>query len=298
MAAVLSTIHLQSAPFMLLFVDNLTNVDFSFLDPQRGLLGETWLANVQLHGELDEQGMVCDFGTVKKLLRHWLDTELDHRLAVPAQSPNITITEIGDQWDIQWEFGDDGEFLHTRSPKDAIALVEAEVLTPESVADWCIQRLKTLFPESVAQLELTFTCEAIDGSFYHYSHGLKKHGGNCQRIAHGHRSRIDIWANNQKCPVLEHQWAERWRDIYIGTREDIIAKPQFGGLGYYHFAYTSAQGPFELTLPQRCCYLIDTDSTVEFLAYHIAQTTRAENPDKMIRVKAFEGINKGALADA
>ena len=298
MAAVLSTIHLQSAPFMLLFVDNLTNVDFSFLDPQRGLLGETWLANVQLHGELDEQGMVCDFGTVKKLLRHWLDTELDHRLAVPAQSPNITITEIGDQWDIQWEFGDDGEFLHTRSPKDAIALVEAEVLTPESVADWCIQRLKTLFPESVAQLELTFTCEAIDGAFYHYSHGLKKHGGNCQRIAHGHRSRIDIWANNQKCPVLEHQWAERWRDIYIGTREDIIAKPQFGGLGYYHFAYTSAQGPFELTLPQRCCYLIDTDSTVEFLAYHIAQTTRAENPDKMIRVKAFEGINKGALADA
>lgn len=298
MAAVLSTTHLQSAPFMLLFVDNLTNVDFSFLDPQRGLLGETWLANVQLHGELDEQGMVCDFGTVKKLLRHWLDTELDHRLAVPAQSPNITITEIGDQWDIQWEFGDDGEFLHTRSPKDAIALVEAEVLTPESVADWCIQRLKTLFPESVAQLELTFTCEAIDGSFYHYSHGLKKHGGNCQRIAHGHRSRIDIWANNQKCPVLEHQWAERWRDIYIGTREDIIAKPQFGGLGYYHFAYTSAQGPFELTLPQRCCYLIDTDSTVEFLAYHIAQTTRAENPDKMIRVKAFEGINKGALADA
>ena len=298
MAAVLSTIHLQSAPFMLLFVDNLTNVDFSFLDPQRGLLGETWLANVQLHGELDEQGMVCDFGTVKKLLRHWLDTELDHRLAVPAQSPNITITEIGDQWDIQWEFGDDGEFLHTRSPKDAIALVEAEILTPESVADWCIRRLKTLFPESVAQLELTFTCEAIDGSFYHYSHGLKKHGGNCQRIAHGHRSRIDIWANNQKCPVLEHQWAERWRDIYIGTREDIIAKPQFGGLGYYHFAYTSAQGPFELTLPQRCCYLIDTDSTVEFLAYHIAQTTRAENPDKMIRVKAFEGINKGALADA
>lgn len=298
MAAVLSTIHLQSAPFMLLFVDNLTNVDFSFLDPERGLLGETWLANVQLHGELDEQGMVCDFGTVKKLLRHWLDTELDHRLAVPAQSPNITITEIGDQWDIQWEFGDDGEFLHTRSPKDAIALVEAEVLTPESVADWCIRRLKTLFPESVAQLELTFTCEAIDGAFYHYSHGLKKHGGNCQRIAHGHRSRIDIWANNQKCPVLEHQWAERWRDIYIGTREDIIAKPQFGGLGYYHFAYTSAQGPFELTLPQRCCYLIDTDSTVEFLAYHIAQTTRAENPDKMIRVKAFEGINKGALADA
>lgn len=283
---------------MLLFVDNLTNVDFSFLDPNRGLLGETWLANVALHGELDAQGMVCDFGTVKKVLRHWLDTELDHRLAVPANSPNITITEDGDFLDVRWQFGAQGEFLHTRSPRDAIALVDAEVLTQETIARWCITQLKKLFPESVARLDLTFTCEQIDGAFYHYSHGLKKHDGNCQRIAHGHRSRIDIWANDAKCPVLEHQWAERWRDIYIGTREDIIAQPNHGGSDYYHFAYTSAQGKFELTLPRRCCYLIDTDTTVEFLAYHIAQQTRIENADKMIRVKAFEGINKGAIADA
>lgn len=283
---------------MLLFVDNLTNVDFSFLDAQRGLLGETWLANVTLQGELDEQGMVCDFGTVKKLLRHWLDTELDHRLAVPIHSPNITIHEEGDLLDIHWEFGRNDEFLHTRAPREAIALVEAEELTAESVAAWCITRLKALFPESIARLELSFTCEPIDGAFYQYSHGLKKHGGNCQRIAHGHRSRIDIWANDQKSAQLEHQWAERWRDIYIGTREDILAKPQFAGLDYYHFAYTSAQGKFELTLPQHCCYLIDTDSTVEFLAHHIAQVTRGENAGTHIRVKAFEGINKGALADA
>jgi 6-pyruvoyl-tetrahydropterin synthase len=72
---------------MLLFVDNLTNVDFSFLDAQRGLLGETYLANIRLLGDLDEQGMVCDFGIVKKRVRHWLDTELDHRLAVPIHSP-------------------------------------------------------------------------------------------------------------------------------------------------------------------------------------------------------------------
>ena len=64
---------------MLLFVDHLTNVDFSFLDERRGLLGETWLANVQLQGDLDDQGMVCDFGIVKKRLRQWLDEELDHR---------------------------------------------------------------------------------------------------------------------------------------------------------------------------------------------------------------------------
>jgi 6-pyruvoyl-tetrahydropterin synthase len=281
---------------MLLFVDNLTNVDFSFLDAKRGLLGETYLANIGLQGELDEQGMVCDFGTVKKIVRHWLDTELDHRLAVPIHAPNISITDEGDFLSIRWQFGDAGQFLHTRSPRDAIALVDAESLTPESVAKWCITQLKKLFPESVAQLELTFTREEITGANYHYSHGLKKHLGNCQRIAHGHRSRIDIWENGIKSPELEQLWAERWRDIYIGTRADIKATPTHNDQAYYHFAYVSQQGPFELTIPQACCYLIDTDSTVELIAQHFAQATKAERPQSVIRVKAFEGINKGAIA--
>jgi len=283
---------------MQLFVDNLTNVDFSYLDPERGLLGETWLANIILHGELDEQGMVCDFGTVKKILRHWLDTELDHRLAVPIHSPNITLTESSDYIDIRWQFGAQGEHLHTRSPRDAIALVEAETLTPESIARWCITQLKQHFPLSIARLELSFSVEPIDGAYYHYSHGLKKHLGNCQRIAHGHRSRLDIWANGKKSPELEQYWAEKWKDIYIGTRQDITDTPVINGTDYMKFAYVSAQGPFEITLPKRCCYLIETDTTVELLAYHIAQQTRSSHPETFIRVKAYEGINKGAIAEA
>ncbi len=282
---------------MLLFVDNLTNVDFSFLDAERGLLGETYLANIGLQGELDEQGMVCDFGTVKKLVRHWLDTELDHRLAVPIHSPNITIKEEGEFLNIRWQFGAAGQFLQTRSPRDAIALVDAEALTPDSIATWCISQLKSLFPESVAKLELNFTQEEISGASYHYSHGLKKHLGNCQRIAHGHRSRIDIWENGIKSPELEQLWAERWRDIYIGTRADIQSTPVHDDCRYYHFAYVSQQGPFELTIPQSCCYLIDTDSTVELIAQHFALATKAERPTSIIRVKAFEGINKGAIAE-
>ena len=283
---------------MLLFVDNLTNVDFSFLDPTRGLLGETYLANIRLLGELDEQGMVCDFGKVKKLVRHWLDTELDHRLAVPVRSPNIQVHEEGEFIAIRWQFGNSGEFLQTRSPRDAIALVDAEVLTPNSIAHWCINQLKHLFPESVARLELDFSQEEISGAHYHYSHGLKKHLGNCQRIAHGHRSRIDIWQDGIKSPLLEAQWAARWCDIYVGTRSDISAQPIINNLDYFTFAYVSQQGPFELTIPQRCCYIIDTDTTVELIAQHFAQATKLEFPDSNICAKAYEGINKGAIAES
>lgn len=282
---------------MQLFVDQLTNVDFSYLDPVRGLLGETYLANIRLEGALDEQGMVCDFGKVKKQTRNWLDDELDHRLAIPVKSPNLQLEDLGNQYAIRWAFGDN-EYLLTRCPKDAIALVDAEVLTPSTIADWCMRQLKSLFPSSVEQLELDFSIETIEGAFYHYSHGLKKHLGNCQRIAHGHRSRLDIWIDGEKSAATETAWAKTWCDIYIGTHEDIHAEFAENGISYLHFAYHSQQGEFELTIPKRCCYLIETDSTVEWIAQHFAAQTAQQFPGKKIIVKAFEGINKGAIAEA
>lgn len=283
---------------MLLFVDNLTNVDFSFLDDQRGLLGETWLANIRLHGALDQQGMVCDFGTVKKVMRRWLDEELDHRLAIPVQSPRLTLKEDGDTLDIEWRYADSSEILHTRCPRSSVALVDTDELTDRSIAEWCISQFKTLFPDSIEQIELTFSTEAIDGAFYHYSHGLKKHDGNCQRIAHGHRSRIDVYLDDVKSAQQEALWADRWKDIYVGTREDILAEPEINGHACYSFAYTSAQGYFEITLPKSRCYLMDTDSTVELIAHHMAHRTASENAGKKVMVRAYEGINKGAIVVA
>ena len=131
---------------------------------------------------------------------------------------------------------------------------------------------------------------------YHVSHGLKHHAGNCQRIAHGHRSYIEIFENGSHSPTLEAEWATRWKDIYIGTQSDLLAEKQQGGVTYYRFAYCSGQGKFELELPKACCYLIDSDSTVENLAQHVADKLKSENPLTDFRVRAFEGVGKGAIA--
>lgn len=288
---------------MLLFVDNLTNVDFSYLDAERGILGETWLANITLRGELDAAGMVCDFGVVKKTLRNWLDDEIDHRLAVPVLSPNISIQQDGDDLTIKFEYGSRGEFIETRGPRQAFALVNTAQITQESVAQWCIEQLAAYFPDSIEQLQLVFTQENIEGAKYHYSHGLKKHTGNCQRICHGHRSRIDIWENDKKSPELEHYWADLWRDIYIGTEEDIRGEFSHGGNDYWLFGYSANQGEFSLRIPKAHCYIMATDTTVELIATHIAQSLRRyrENHgvrNSHIRVKAFEGIGKGAISHA
>lgn len=288
---------------MLLFVDNLTNVDFSYLDSQRGMLGETWLANIRLHGDLDATGMVCDFGVVKKTLRNWLDDEIDHRLAIPTLAPGVHIDDEGDYLRIRFAYGERGEIIDTRGPRQAFALVDAEVITPASVAAWCIRQLAPMFPDNLEQLELLFTQETIEGAQYHYSHGLKKHVGNCQRICHGHRSRIDIWENEVKSPELETYWADLWRDIYIGTEEDLRGESHVAGNDYWHFAYSANQGDFSLTIPKAHVYMMPTDTTVELISTHIAQALRRYREAQGLRgnritVKAFEGIDKGAISQA
>ncbi|GLS26314.1 6-carboxytetrahydropterin synthase [Marinibactrum halimedae] len=287
---------------MYLFVDELTNVDFSYLDPIRGIVGETWLANFGLEGSLNEQGMICDFGIVKKLFRDWLDNEIDHRLVVPTQSDYINIDHHNDQTTITWMLKGKnsdhtlGSKIIISGPHCAFALIDAAIINADTVAAHVINQVSTLMPHSVKRVDLTFSTENISGEYYHYSHGLKKHDGNCQRIAHGHRSTIEIRVNEQRNTQLEKQWSERWRDIYLGTEEDIVDSTTEGETEYWHFEYQAQQGEFKLIIPKNHCEIIPTDTTVEWLCHYIASTLKAEiDSNQTITVKAFEGIGKGAI---
>jgi len=275
-----------------LFVENLTHVDFSYIDPQRGLLGESWAVNLILDGSLDQQGMICDFGTVKKRVKQWLDSRVDHCLVVATGLDGLAYERSGGITRLRWHYPEGGE-LCCSAPDQAIALVELERIDEVGLARWCRDQLLKLFPEQVSGVQLEFLPERIDGAFYHYSHGLQQHAGNCQRIAHGHRSPIQLLRNGRRDSALEAQWADRLRDIYIGT---LAHRQQEGEC--HRYVYDAPQGHFELSLPARCCYDIDTESTVERIAQHLAQRIKRDYPQDEIEVRAFEGIGKGAIATA
>ncbi|MGH8442891.1 MAG: 6-pyruvoyl trahydropterin synthase family protein [Nevskiaceae bacterium] len=275
-----------------LFVEHLTVIDCAYLDAQRGLVGESWIVDLELEGDLDDQGMVLDFGEVKKKLKKAVDAVADHKLLVPATAPELDLVLSGANSGLAFRSAA-GPIEH-QAPAAALCNVPAAAITADSLAARIEAALARAVPESVSRARVRLRNEAIAGSYYHYTHGLKKHAGHCQRIAHGHRSRLIILVNGKRDERLERQWADRWRDIYLGTASDIVAH----GKGRMRFEYRSGEGEFELELPVERCDLLQTDTTVERIAEHVCAQIAAERPGSAVEVRAYEGVMKGAIATA
>jgi 6-pyruvoyl-tetrahydropterin synthase len=275
-----------------LFVEQLTVIDCAYLDAQRGLVGESWIVDIELDGDLDEQSMLLDFGEVKKRLKRCLDGSADHTLIVPGRQPGLRVQQAAGR--IGLEFPTPDGTIEHHAPPQALTLLDAEQVGSASLAAHLQPILAREVPPNVAEVRLKLRHERIEGPYYHYTHGLKKHAGYCQRIAHGHRSRIEVRVDGTRDAALEKAWARHWRDIYLGTREDLVAQAN----GRLRFAYTAAEGAFELELPEPRCDLLDGDSTVERIAEHLAAQCAAQRPGRTVEVRAYEGVMKGALAEA
>jgi len=278
-----------------LFVDNLTVIDFAYLDPTRGLVGESWITDVVLGGELDDQGMVFDFSNVKRTIKRIIDERVDHRLVIPRGYEGLSWSQDTPDT-FTWALTDGSHISH-RSPDEAIVWLSAERVVPSAVAALLERELMAVLPANVTSVQINLREDVIEGAYYHYVHGLKKHLGNCQRIAHGHRSPIRIDRNGRRDYDLESAWSKLWQDIYVGSEEDVVRRHVAeDGVTYITFEYEANQGEFALTLPEKRVYMMGTDTTVELIAAHIANQLKAEFPSDTILVKAYEGVGKGAIA--
>lgn len=278
-----------------LFIDNLTVIDFAYLDAARGLVGESWIVDVILGGELDEQGMVFDFSNVKRTIKRVIDERVDHRLVIPRGYSGLQWDE-NDPQAFSWTLTDGTAITH-RSPDEAIIWLSAERVVPSAVSSLLQQELRAVLPGNVTDITINLREDVIEGAYYHYVHGLKKHLGNCQRIAHGHRSPIRIDRNGRRDRDLERRWAKLWQDIYVGTEEDVTRRwVAEDGTAYINFEYEAEQGEFSLTIPEKRVYMLNTDTTVELIAAHIADQLKTDFPGDTILVKAYEGVGKGSIA--
>lgn len=278
-----------------LFVEQLTVLDFSRLDRERGLVGESWIVDIELEGELDEQSMVLDFGAAKRLARDAVEDFADHKLIAPTRCGWLEITASAASGEVRIEAPAAG--LRLRSPGVTVCRLDAAEVTMPVLRAQLEAQVAAVMPANVRGVRVGLREESTAGAYYHYSHGLKRHQGNCQRIAHGHRSRIEIYTGGRRNEQWERHWAERWRDIYLGSEEDLVAETRLGDRPALRFAYQALQGEFELEIWRDRCELVPADTTVERLAAYIAAELVRMDPDTAFRVRAYEGVQKGAVAE-
>lgn len=291
---------------MQLFVNDLTVMDFSYLCPERGMVGESWIVDVVLDGELNDESMVLDFGKVKKELKFLIDEYVDHKLLVPVEHEYSQITRDPNTDEVTVDFlRPNGKSIHLVCPAEAYAFVYSSTVTIPSVGQYLKDVIATHLPSNVDGIELILRPEIIETPFYHYTHGLKKHDGNCQRIAHGHRSKVLVFEDGKLSNKWQQYWASRWEDIYIGSQDDIVdgsnhpfENDNVSFNEHYIFQYESSQGEFSLAIPKSESEIIQTDSTVECLAQYMAYELKSLAQDSGFKVLAFEGVGKGAIAFA
>ncbi|HDM8230818.1 TPA: 6-carboxytetrahydropterin synthase [Vibrio campbellii] len=290
---------------MNLFVNDLTVIDASYLCQTRGMVGESWILDVVMHGDLNEMSMVLDFSKVKKQIKQLVDQYVDHRLLIPVKNEAVEITN-GKAGYSQVDLMRGEKSIHLHCPDEAFCFVNAEDISIESVTQHIHDVLQGHLPSNVASIDLTLRHEKLDGAYYHYTHGLKKHDGNCQRIAHGHRSPIQILVDGQRDTAREHAFAQRWQDIYLASIEDLV---EIGHLElsehailincdtHFGFRYTTSQGDFQLAIAHSETEVLNTDTTVELLAVFIAnEIAPSLDEGQSLQIIAYEGVGKGAMA--
>ncbi len=292
---------------MQLFVNDLTVIDFSYCCTERGIVGESWIVDVLLDGSLNEMSMVLDFAVVKKQIKAIIDDAVDHKLLLPMLDNAITVSDSTYREGHEFvDFKSKKGSYNLQSPRCAFAKISSDKIDIASVTSYLTEIILEQLPKNVQGLTLNLRAENIDGAFYHYTHGLKLHDGNCQRIAHGHRSKIHIYQNGQRSAELEAAWSLRWKDIYLASEADRIALADIElsanatenlSADQQLFSYFAPQGRFDIAVPSNILDVVDCDSTVELLADFILRQLKQQSPDNEFKVVAFEGVAKGAIAN-
>ncbi len=188
-----------------IFIKNLKNIDAAVFEPSVGIVGHSWALNIEIAGNVDNDGLVIDFSSLKKTVVQVVKDAVDHTLLIPVASPSVRFSEDGsggETWslraqnrmkniDFTWEYS---------CPKGSVFPVRTAQVTRSVVEQELEKMLRHRLGPAVTSLRISLTDEVAHETtaFFRYTHGLTKHVGKCQRLFHGHRSRLEIKVGNER----------------------------------------------------------------------------------------------------
>jgi 6-pyruvoyl-tetrahydropterin synthase len=303
----------SSTGHVTLFYKALTVLDAATLDPLQGLMGQSWYVDVGLTGTTDDESVVADFSKIKNKIKKIIDEKIDHRLILDSQLVQV----LGSVGKLDYRFGSNQVYeIQYQAPLEAYCLLPFGY-DEKSLETYIATVVKNEMPENIKQVEIILRGENFSEMF-HYTHGLKQHYGNCQRLFHGHKNTIEIWKNGSR----DHNWEKQLSqsvfkgNIHFAFWENVINKSslinlfsqndQFApegiisGDAIVELEYTSGQGKYSAKLPSQQVFFMPCETTVENIAMFFASWIKRSwaSPTDKIMVVAYEGIAKGAKAIA
>ncbi|MDB2447205.1 6-carboxytetrahydropterin synthase [bacterium] len=286
-----------------LFIKELDILDCAVYSEEHGIIGTSWHVDVEVEGQLDENGFVYDFSHTKKLVKNTLKNTLDHALILPSKNKNIDLSESGGTVNLSittpestWKY---------KAPKQAIYTVEDATVNAETVSREAEKVILKDLPDTVVSVKVRlYEEEVTDGSsIFRYTHGLPHHKGLCQRLFHGHRSKIVVLKNDVKCLESEELIANSWfnKNVHIAEPGQFKSKPwdvyTRGSKGEYAvLSYEAEEGYFEAEIPAEKVFIVEQATSIESIAQGLCKVLKNNSPESNFTVIPHEGINKGGIA--
>jgi len=289
-----------------MFVRDIDHLDAALFCPEAGIIGATWHVDVELEGMLDANGFVFDFGLVKKKFKETLKKSLDHALLLPKLSEQVSYRDGKNDIELTMKTFS-AETWTYQCPPAAVYFINSKVVDGSSIAAALEHEMAVHLPQNVVQFKVSLREEFIqEGSVFRYTHGLPGHEGACQRLFHGHRSKIEIYENGIRNFQIEKIVSEELfhNRIHILSPGQIISgnlkKFQTGSYGdMIEVSYTSSEGRFEGSIPANRCLLFENSTSIESISQNLINyilNHSSIKPQGSLMVRCFEGINKGGEA--
>ena len=299
-----------------IFLSDVTKVDCALFDPSKGVIGQTWTVDVSVTGSVGDNGFIYDFSHLKKLVRQVLKSSIDHALIMPINSQAVQFngmefrgSEKSECWHMKTRPAKDvleGDWVY-RGPNGAVFPTRCVAINRQILEQEIVRSLRHRLPQEIGSISVTLRDEDVDQleAVFRYTHGIAGHEGMCQRLFHGHRSRLQIFVGDERRPDLEHYVV---RDV-LGSTVHIATPSQFmvgmiapGTRGKTREAvtlgYQGSQGTFEATLPADRIFCVAQETSIECIALEIAKLVkREEGTNEKVKVICFEGTGKGAIAE-
>jgi 6-pyruvoyl-tetrahydropterin synthase len=293
-----------------IFLHDVTKIDCAMFDPSKGIYGQTYKVDVTLGGPVGANGFIYDFALLKKMVRQTLKASLDHALIIPINSQSVQFrgVESGECWKMRSKGGkaggDEWEYL---SPAGAVFPSRCVALSRQTLEQEFARSLRHRLPQTITSVGVALREEELDPTeaTFRYTHGIAGHEGLCQRLLHGHRSRLQVYVGEERRVDLEHYIA---RDV-LGSNVHMATPSQFvrgmiepGTRGKTKepvtLGYDAGQGRFEATLPADRVFCVAGETSIECITQELARLVkREENTSERVKVICYEGVDKGAFAE-